>query len=89
MSRRNTVGSNFLNFVNVYEKVVWKMKILERSFNRREFFSFFLGMMRETLVGFISIVFIYKKNDVLLLDKKRNSCFWTEWNLSFMRLLIS
>lgn len=45
--------------------------------------------MRETLVEFISIVFIYKKNDVLLLDKKRNSCFWTEWNLSFMRLLIS
>lgn len=41
MSRRNAVGSNFLNFVNVYEKVVWKMKILERSFNRREFFSFF------------------------------------------------
>lgn len=82
MSRRNAVGSNFLNFVNVYEKVVWKMKILERSFNRREFFSFFfLGIMRETLVGFISIVFIYKKNDVLLLDKKRNSCFWTEWNL--------
>lgn len=48
---------------------------------RREFFSFFLGMMREMLVEFISIVFIYKKNDVLLLDKKRNSCFWTEWNL--------
>lgn len=63
------------------------MKILERSFNRREFFSFFfLEIMRETLVEFISIVFIYKKNDVLLLDKKRNSCFW---NLSFMRLLIS
>lgn len=41
MSRRNAVGSNFLNFVNVYEKVVWKMKILERSFNRRELFSFF------------------------------------------------
>lgn len=41
MSRRNAVGSNFLNFVNVYEKVVWKMKILKRSFNRREFFFFF------------------------------------------------
>lgn len=66
------------------------MKILERSFNRREFFLFFLEMMRETLGEFISIVFICKKNDVLLLDKKkRNSCFWIEWNLSFMRLLIS
>lgn len=52
--------------------------------------SFFLEMMRETLGEFISIVFICKKNDVLLLDKKkRNSCFWIEWNLSFMRLLIS
>lgn len=86
MSRRNAVGSNFLNFVNVYEKVVWKMKILERS---SRIFFFFLGMMRQTLVEFISIVFIYKKNDVLLLNKKRNSCFWTEWNLSFMRLLIN
>lgn len=47
------------------------MKILERSFNRREFFLFFLEMMRETLVEFISIVFICKKNDVLLLDKKK------------------
>lgn len=28
-------------------------------------------MMRETLVEFISIVFICKKNDVLLLDKKK------------------
>lgn len=38
--------------------------------------SFFLEMMRETLGEFISIVFICKKNDVLLLDKKkRNSCF--------------
>lgn len=41
MSRRNTVGSNFLNFVNVYEKVVWKMKILERSFIVENFFLFF------------------------------------------------
>ena len=33
--------------------------------------SFFLEMMRETLGEFISIVFICKKNDVLLLDKKK------------------
>lgn len=63
-------------------------KIVQSS--RIFFFLFFLEMMRETLGEFISIVFICKKNDVLLLDKKkRNSCFWIEWNLSFMRLLIS
>lgn len=44
------------------------MKISERSFNREFFSFFFLEMMRETLVEFI---FICKKNDVLLLDKKK------------------
>lgn len=49
-------------------------KIVQSS--RIFFFLFFLEMMRETLGEFISIVFICKKNDVLLLDKKkRNSCF--------------
>lgn len=64
MSRRNA-GSKFLSFVSVLRESKRKMKMLERSFGRREFFSFFLGegeggeegMMRETLVGLISMEF--------------------------------
>lgn len=48
-------------------------KIVQSS--RIFFFLFFLEMMRETLGEFISIVFIYKKNDVLLLDKKKKFLF--------------
>lgn len=43
-------------FVNVYEKVVWK--ILERSFNRRELFSFFFFRNDERDVDIISMEFL-------------------------------
>lgn len=101
MSRRNA-GSKFLSFVSVLRESKRKMKMLERSFGRREFFSFFWGgggggrgRDDERDVGGTYLdgifFFICGKNDMLLLDlkkKKKILAFGLEWNL-YLCLLIS